>query len=87
MGGGRLDYHQIRPHSAHGGLTLEEVRLNPAARRLRDLISLYHRRTRSTINDKSSRCERGNGGDQVKMQIPKNFVTSFVVHIASEAAR
>jgi len=27
----RLDYNHIRPHSAHGGLTPEAVRLNPAA--------------------------------------------------------
>ena len=26
----RLDYNHVRPHSAHGGLTPEAVRLNPA---------------------------------------------------------
>jgi putative transposase len=35
----RIDYNQVRPHSAHGGLTPEAVRLNPAAGRLRNLIS------------------------------------------------
>ena len=35
----RLDYNHIRPHSAHGGLTPEAVRLNPAAGQLRNLIS------------------------------------------------
>ena len=35
----RLDYNHVRPHSAHGGLTPEEVRLNPAIGRLRNLIS------------------------------------------------
>lgn len=35
----RLDYNHVRPHSAHGGLTPEAVRLNPAAGRLRNLIS------------------------------------------------
>jgi putative transposase len=33
----RLDYNHVRPHSAHGGLTPEAVRLNPAAGRLRNL--------------------------------------------------
>ncbi len=27
----RLDYNHVRPHSAHGGLSPEAVRLNPAA--------------------------------------------------------
>lgn len=31
----RLDYNHVRPHSAHGGLTPEAVRRNPAAGRLR----------------------------------------------------
>lgn len=35
----RLDYNHVRPHSAHGGLTPEAVRLNPAAGRLRNLIN------------------------------------------------
>jgi putative transposase len=35
----RLDYNRVRPHSAHGGLTPEAVRMNPAASRLRNLIS------------------------------------------------
>ena len=35
----RLDYNHVRPHSAHGGLPPEAVRLNPAAGRLRTLIS------------------------------------------------
>ena len=35
----RLDYNQVRPHSAHGGLPPDAVRLNPAAGRLRILIS------------------------------------------------
>jgi putative transposase len=35
----RLDYNHVRPHSAHRGLTPEAVRLNPAAGRLRNLIS------------------------------------------------
>jgi len=35
----RLDYNHVRPHSAHGGRTPEAVRLNPAAGRLRYLIS------------------------------------------------
>lgn len=35
----RIDYNHVRPHSAHGGLTPEAVRLNPAAGRLRNLIS------------------------------------------------
>ena len=35
----RIDYNHVRPHSAHGGLTPEAVRLNPAAVRLRNLIS------------------------------------------------
>jgi putative transposase len=35
----RLDYNHVRPHSAHGGLTPEAVRLDPAAGRLRNLIS------------------------------------------------
>jgi putative transposase len=34
-----LDYNHVRPHSAHGGLAPEAVRLNPAASRLRNLIS------------------------------------------------
>ena len=34
----RLDYNQVRPHSAHGGLTPEAVRRNSAAGRLRNLI-------------------------------------------------
>lgn len=34
----RIDYNHVRPHSAHGGLTPEAVRLNPAAVRLRNLI-------------------------------------------------
>ena len=33
----RQDYNRVRPHSAHGGLTPETVRLNHAAGRLRDL--------------------------------------------------
>ena len=33
----RHDYNHIRPHSAHGGLTPEAVRLNHAAGRLRNL--------------------------------------------------
>jgi putative transposase len=33
----RLDYNHVRPHSAHGALTPEAVRLNPAAGRLRNL--------------------------------------------------
>ena len=33
----RLDYNHIRPHSAHGGLTPETVRLNHAAGRLRNV--------------------------------------------------
>jgi len=33
----RLDYNHVRPHSAHGGLTPETVRLSPAAGRLRNL--------------------------------------------------
>jgi putative transposase len=37
----RIDYNHVRPHSAHGGLTPEAVRLNPAAGRLRQ-----HRRLR-----------------------------------------
>ncbi len=35
----RLDYNHVRPHSAHGGLTPDAVRLNPAAGRLRNLNS------------------------------------------------
>jgi putative transposase len=35
----RLDYNHVRPHSAHGGLTPEAVRLYSAAGRLRNLIS------------------------------------------------
>ena len=35
----RLDYDHVRPHSAHGGLPPEAVRLNPEAGRLRNLIS------------------------------------------------
>jgi putative transposase len=33
----RLDYNHVRPHSAHGGLTPEAVRLNPAVGRLRNI--------------------------------------------------
>lgn len=33
----RLVYNHMRPHSAHGGMTPEAVRLNPAAGRLRNL--------------------------------------------------
>jgi putative transposase len=33
----RIDYNHVRPHSAHGGLTPEAVRLNPAAGRLRNI--------------------------------------------------
>ncbi len=33
----RLDYNPVRPHSAHGRLTPEAVRLNHAAGRLRNL--------------------------------------------------
>ena len=33
----RNDYNRVRPHSAHGGLTPEAVRLNHAAGRLRSL--------------------------------------------------
>lgn len=40
----RLDYNNVRPHSAHGRLTPEAVRLNPAAGRLRNLISSAARR-------------------------------------------
>ena len=32
----RLDYNHVRPHSAHGGLTPNAVRLNSAAGRLRN---------------------------------------------------
>ncbi|MFN5081422.1 MAG: integrase core domain-containing protein [Brevundimonas sp.] len=35
----RLDYHHVRPHSAHGGLTPDAVWLNPAPGQLRNLIS------------------------------------------------
>ena len=35
----RIDYNHVRPHSAPGGLTPEAARLNPAAVRLRNLIS------------------------------------------------
>lgn len=35
----RIDYNHVKPHSAHGGLTPEAARLNPAAVRLRNLIS------------------------------------------------
>jgi putative transposase len=35
----RHDYNHVRPHSAHGGLTPDAVRLNPAAGRLRNSIS------------------------------------------------
>jgi putative transposase len=39
----RIDYNHVRPHSAHGGLTPEAVRLNPADGRLRNLnISAGH---------------------------------------------
>ncbi len=31
----RLDYNLVRPHSAHGGLTPDAVRQDPAAGRLR----------------------------------------------------
>jgi hypothetical protein len=36
----RHDYNHVRPHSVHGGLTPDAVPLNPAAGRLRNLISL-----------------------------------------------
>jgi putative transposase len=35
----RRDYNHVRPHSAHGGLAPETVRLNHAAGRLRDVNS------------------------------------------------
>lgn len=35
----RHDYNHIRPHSAHGGLSPETVRMNHAAGRLRNLIN------------------------------------------------
>jgi putative transposase len=35
----RHDYNHVRPHSAHRGMTPDAVRLNPAAGRLRNLIS------------------------------------------------
>ena len=35
----RHDYNHVRPHSAHGGLAPETVRLNHAAGRLRDMNS------------------------------------------------
>jgi putative transposase len=35
----RHDYNHVRPHSAHGGLAPETVRLNHAAGRLRDVNS------------------------------------------------
>ena len=43
----RIDYNHVRPHSGHGGPTPEAVRLNPAAVRLRNLIS----RTASPAGD------------------------------------
>ncbi len=35
----RIDYNHVRPHSAHGGLSPETVRMDYAAGRLRNLIS------------------------------------------------
>jgi putative transposase len=43
----RLDYNHVRPHSAHGGLTPETVRLSPAAGRLRNLEGSKFRQTNS----------------------------------------
>jgi putative transposase len=39
IGRWRHDYNHVRPHSAHGGLAPETVRLNHAAGRLRDVNS------------------------------------------------
>ncbi|TAL32794.1 MAG: hypothetical protein EPN98_12665 [Phenylobacterium sp.] len=52
----RLDYHHVRPHPAHGGLTPGAVRLNPPASRCATSKapppSRYRRRWRSTANPK-----------------------------------
>ena len=50
----RLDYNHVRPHSAHGGLTPEAVRLNPAAGRLRNLISSTGRPLPPALGDQLS---------------------------------
>jgi putative transposase len=39
----RHDYNHVRPHSAHGGLTPDAVRQNPAAARLRNWASSANR--------------------------------------------
>ncbi|WP_370460981.1 integrase core domain-containing protein [Brevundimonas sp.] len=43
IGRWRHDYNHVRPHSAHGGLAPETVRLNHADSRLRDVNSCADR--------------------------------------------
>jgi hypothetical protein len=65
----RLDYNYVRPHSAHGGLTPEAVRLNPAAGRLRNLISSSGRllppRLEISYQPHGSHNDRGARGGQL----------------------
>lgn len=62
----RIDYNHVRPHSAHGGLTPEAVRLNPAAVRLRNLISSAARplppATQISYQPPGSHNDRGTSG-------------------------
>jgi Integrase core domain len=62
----RLDYNQVRPHSAHGGLTLDGPRAPgcatpdqapPGAR--------YRRGAGAAMNNQDSHCRRGTDGEQV----------------------
>ena len=50
----RLDYNHVRPHSAHGGLTPEAVRTNPAAGRLRNSDHLRRPATSAGTGDRIS---------------------------------
>ena len=65
----RLDYNHVRPHSAHGALTPEAVRLNPrpagCATSKATPPGRYRRRCGSTINPQGSHNDRGTGGGQV----------------------
>jgi hypothetical protein len=67
---GDADYNQVRPHSAHQGLTAEAARLSsggaPAAqpRPVRP-GARYPRGTRAAMNNQHSLCRCGTDGEQV----------------------
>jgi hypothetical protein len=81
-----LDYNHIRPHSAHGGLTPEAVRLNPAAGRLRNSISPAARplppALQISYQTSDSHNDRRTGGGQVMRSLTISAVGNDSVALA-----